>query len=455
MRVAVVGGGPAGTRAVEVLVRAGYRPLWLEEAAAHGGRIYQRPFAATALGGDRYGPDSAKAAAIHALGDRLRAASDWRAETLVWNLRPGLIDTFRAGRLETEQADRVILCTGAMDRIVPLPGWTLPGVFALGGAQIALKVHGVAIGARVAFIGTGPLLWLVAAQYLAAGISVALVLDTTPFSTKARAAAGLLAAPSTFARGLALLARLRLAGVRVIEGGTPVSIEGTEAVAAVRVRDRAGRELTLACDAVGLGFGLKPESQLADLASVPFRFEPAQRNWVPEHDASGRTPVGGVYVAGDGAGIAGAVAAELAGARAAWAAIEDSGGAVAAEEVARLDRAIARLKRFRCALDRAFPYPAWLAARTPDSTILCRCEAIAAGALRKAAQAGHVAGGADELNRAKAFTRIGMGRCQGRLCGPPAAEILAEALGRSVAEIGRLRSQPPVKPLPILPEAPR
>jgi NADPH-dependent 2,4-dienoyl-CoA reductase/sulfur reductase-like enzyme len=454
MRLAVIGAGPAGTRAVEVLVRAGYCPVWIDEATADGGRIYQRPVTGTTRSHrDLYGTEAAKAEAIHALGERLRAASDWRPGTLVWNIRPGLLDTFCAGRHGTIGFDRAILCTGAMDRIVPVPGWTLPGVFTLGGAQIALKTQGVAIGARVAFIGTGPLLWLVATQYVQAGADVVLVLDTTPFATKARAAAGLLRDAATFAKGLALVARLRLAGVRVIEGGLPVAIEGAESVGAVRVRDRAGREHHIACDAVGLGFGLKPESQLADLAGVPFAFDGTQRHWVPQHDGAGRTAVPGIYLAGDGAGIAGADAAELAGARAAWAAIEDGGRTVDTTEVARLDRALARTWPFREALERAFPYPATLAARTPDATIVCRCETITAGDLRAATRATHVTGGAPEVNRAKAFTRVGMGRCQGRVCGPPAAEILADALGCDIAAVGRLRGQPPVKPIPILAQA--
>lgn len=454
MRIAVVGAGPAGTRAVEVLVRAGQRPVWIDEAAANGGRIYQRPVAGTTRDHRAlYGTEAAKAEAIHALGERLREASEWRPSTLVWNIRPGVLHTLAAGRHETVGFDRAILCTGAMDRIVPVPGWTLPGVFTLGGAQIALKAQGVSIGGRVAFIGTGPLLWLVATQYVKAGAQVALVLDTTPFATKARATAGLLRDPATFAKGLALVARLRMAGVRVIEGGVPVAIEGAEAVAAVRVRDRAGGEHRVECDAIGLGFGLKPESQLADLAGVPFVFEPVQRNWVPQHDGAGRTPVPGIYLAGDGASIAGADAAELAGARAAWAVIEDEGGTADAAEVARLDRALARIPPFRAALERAFPYPAALAVRTPDATIVCRCEAITAGELRAVARETHFAGGAPEVNRAKALSRVGMGRCQGRVCGPPAAEILAAVLGCGVAEVGRLRGQPPAKPIPLLAQA--
>src|SRR5690606_38897571 len=130
MRVAVVGAGPAGTRAVEVLVRAGHRPVWIDEAAANGGRIYQRPVAgATRDHRALYGTEAEKARAIHALGDRLREAADWRPGTLVWNIRPGLLYTLRGGVHETIGFDRAILCTGAMDRIVPMPGWTRPGVF--------------------------------------------------------------------------------------------------------------------------------------------------------------------------------------------------------------------------------------------------------------------------------------------------------------------------------------
>lgn len=282
----------------------------------------------------------------------------------------------------------------------------MPGVFTLGGAQIALKTQGVGIGARVASIGTGPLLWLVAAQYLKAGAEVALVLDAASSSTKRGQALGLLRDPVTLAKGLALVARLRLARVPVLEGATPLAVEGEGAVAAVRVRDASGRAHRIACDAVALGFGLKPESQLADLAGVRFVFDPTQRSWIPGRDAAGRTAVRANYLAGDGACIAGADAAERAGARAAWTVIADAGGAVDAAEVARLDRAMAAAVPFRAAFERAYPYPAALAASAADDTIICRCEAITAGELRAAAASTHPSGGAPEVNRAKAFSRV-------------------------------------------------
>jgi hypothetical protein len=107
------------------------------------------------------------------------------------------------------------------------------------------------------------------------------------------------------------------------------------------------------------------------------------------------------------------------------------------------------MTRFRRGLETAFPWPAPLAASLPDETVVCRCEAITAGELR------HAAGALDapELNRAKAFVRAGMGRCQGRMCGLAAAEILAAARGVPVEAVGRLRGAAPVKPLPVLTEA--
>jgi hypothetical protein len=326
---------------------------------------------------------------------------------------------------------------------VPIPGWTLPGVTTLGGAQVALKTQGVGIGARPVFVGSGPLLVLAALQYAKAGAPPELVLDTTSFATKAMAAPGLLRNLPTFLRGLRYTAQLRLRRIPVAEDATPVAIEGEGKATALRWRDSGWREHVTPCDAVALGWGLKPEAQLADLAGVPVRFDATGRNWVPERDEAGRTAVAGVYLAGDGAGIGGAEVAELAGARAALALLEDRGQAVDQAQRAYFDRRLRREALFRVALERAFPFPSRLARSVPDHTLLCRCEAITAGELRQAAR------DAPEVNRAKALSRVGMGRCQGRVCGPPAAEILAAELGVAVAEVGRLRGQMPVKPIPV------
>ncbi|MBL8835680.1 MAG: FAD-dependent oxidoreductase [Alphaproteobacteria bacterium] len=441
----IVGAGPAGVRAASVLVAAGLRPIVIDEAPASGGQIYRRAPAGFMRGAAVYGSEAAKATAIHRTFDSLVDRIDYRPQTTVWNLRPGRLYTVRDGVCDELTFGDIVLATGAMDRIVPIPGWTIPGVYALGGAQISLKAQGCVVGARTAFVGTGPLLWLVAYQYLKAGGTVAAVVDTTPFATKARQLFGLLRGGKTFINGLRYVATLRLKGVRITEGAIPVTIVGSTHVTALRWREASGREGSVDCDAVAIGFGLKPESQLADLAGVAMRWNDGQRVWEAARDRDGRTAVEGVYLAGDGSAIAGADAAEIDGALAAYALLADRRVTVPEAAVAELRTRRARLTRFREALDAAFPFPAALAAATADDTLVCRCEAVNAGELRAAARDLD----AREVNRAKAFSRVGMGRCQGRVCGPVAVEILAAALGMPTQALGALRAQPPIKPLPM------
>jgi bacterioferritin-associated ferredoxin len=221
-------------------------------------------------------------------------------------------------------------------------------------------------------------------------------------------------------------------------------MEGDERVRAV-VWSEAGREHTLDCDAVGFGYALRSETQLADLLGCRFAFAPLHRAHLPERDAAGRSSVAGVYLAGDGAGIMGADAAEWAGELAALTLLADHGMAIDTQRAELLQQRLARLTGFRAGLERAFPFPSDWAAQAPDELVVCRCENVTAGELRRSV----ADGGADELNRLKALTRVGMGRCQGRMCGVAAAEILAHATGQPVQQVGRFRGQAPIKPIPI------
>ncbi len=446
LRVLVVGAGPAGTRAAETLVRHGLRPVVVDEGWRSGGQIYRRPPGgvlrpAKAL----YGFEADKAVRMHSSFDELIPRIDYRPESLVWNLWQGSAYVLGPRGHETVPYDALLLATGAMDRVLPFPGWTLPGVFTLGGAQVALKAQGCLVGRRTAFVGTGPLLYLVAYQYLRAGGAIAAVLDSASLVHAVRALPDLLSLPATLAKGLYYRAKLALRRVPHFAGARPLEALGRERIEALRFLTAAAGERRVDCDALALGYGLKSETQLADLARCPFRFESRDRQWLPEHDEEGRAPVPGLYLAGDGAGVLGADAAELRGELAALALIADNGGPSNTERRAALRRRLGRFERFRDGLERAFPFPHRFAAELAEETILCRCEAVRVGELRKVL----AEQGAHELNRAKALSRVGMGRCQGRVCGAAAAEIAAAARGVSLNEVGRLRGQAPVKPLPI------
>jgi NADPH-dependent 2,4-dienoyl-CoA reductase/sulfur reductase-like enzyme len=445
-RVLVVGAGPAGIRAAERLAEAGLRPTVVDEASMSGGQIYRRqPAGFRRTASELYGLEAGRATRLHGVLTALGDCVDYRPDTLAWGIADGRVHLAQGGRTVAEPCDALIIAAGATDRIVPVPGWTLPGVFTLGAAQIALKAQGCTIGRRPIFVGTGPLLYYAAYQYAVVGVSPAAILDTSPLRLRLSAAPRLAARPATLAKGLYFTAALLARRVPIQAGITPLHIEGDSAVSAVLFRDARGRERQVLGDAVALGYGLRSETQLADLAGCRFAFDSVGRQWLPEADGDGRSSVPNVYLAGDGARALGADAAELAGRLAASALLADAGLADTAAEAAALRAELATHRRFREGLERAFPWPARQAGALPDDALVCRCEAITAGDLRHAARNL----GAGEQNRAKAFSRVGMGRCQGRFCGLAGAEILADALNVPVERVGRLRSQAPVKPLPM------
>jgi len=241
---------------------------------------------------------------------------------------------------------------------------------------------------------------------------------------------------------------LSKAGVPVYRGVQPIEIKGSPqtGVSGVEVALAGGKRIEFACDAVALGYHLRPETQLADLAGCRFIFDDAAQQWLVQIDSDGRSSVKGVYLAGDGARVRGADAAERSGRLAALAALQDHGvQAAGIGDMQRLRDELARFSRFAAGLREAFPWPAQFAAALPDETIVCRCEAITAGELRRVVRET----GAQEANRAKAFSRVGMGRCQGRYCGHAGAEVIAAAACVPLASVGRLRGQAPVKPLPV------
>ena len=438
--IVIVGAGPAGISAARTLLDHGITPCLVDESLRGGGQIYRRqPANFQRSAKQLYGFEAGKAEAVHRTLDELAPLVDYRPQTLVWNAEDGRLDMLSNGHAMSVEYAQLIVATGATDRILPVPGWTLPGVYSLGAAQIALKYQGCAIGERVALCGSGPLLYLVAYQYAKAGAKVVAVLDSAPFSAQCRALPALLGQPLTLLKGLYYRAWLTAHGIPVHQGVSLTQIDGEQRVSSIRWGNQK-----LDCDAVAFAHALRSETQLADLLGCEFEWNALNRAWLPQRDSAGRSSVNGVYLAGDGAGIMGADAAQMAGERAALALLQDTGIAVDPRRAAVLEQQLAGIQRFRHGLETAFPFPAQWAAQAPDNLILCRCEEISVGDVRAVVDEGHW-----EINRVKAHCRVGMGRCQGRMCGLAAAEIIAERSGRGIETVGRLRGQAPIKPLPF------
>ena len=443
----IVGAGPAGIRAAQTLAGYGIKPVLIDEASRAGGQIYRRPPVQFMRSPESlYGMEASRATAAHGAIDGVVDSIDYRPDSLAWNVQDGRLDVMHGPTQTTRTVPyrQLIVASGATDRVLPVPGWTLPGVYTLGGAQVALKFQGCTIGSRVVFMGTGPLLYLVAYQYAKAGVDVAAVLDTAHLADQLAAVPAMLTQPAVLMKGVYYVGWLRTHGVALHSGVRPVRVLGDQRTSAV-VWEQDGQEHMLDCDAIGFGYALRSETQLADLLGCRFAFAPMQRAHLPERDAVGRSSVAGVYLAGDGAGIMGADAAEWAGELAALSLLADEGVHIDADRARKLERKLAKLSRFREGLERAFPFPQDWAAHAPDELVVCRCENVTAGELRQTIHDS----GADELNRLKALSRVGMGRCQGRMCGVAAAEILAHVVGKPVQLVGRLRGQAPIKPIPI------
>lgn len=445
--IVVVGAGPAGLSAATIAARQGAGVLLLDEGQAPGGQIY-RAITTTPLT-DRavLGPDYWRGESL--ARDFAASGAAYLPGSTVWHLDRELqIGISRDGQSRVLRAAQVVLATGALERPFPVEGWTLPGVLTAGAAQTMLKAQGLAATGRVVIAGTGPLLWLLASQYVAAARPPALILDTTP-AANWRAALphlpGFLRSPY-WRKGLGLLRKVRRE-VRVVSGVTALAIKGEMRAEQIVYRRGNGAPVTVPVDHVLLHQGVTPNLNLAAAAGCALEWDEIQACWQPRTDGWGATSLPGIWLAGDGAGIAGAEAAASRGEIAGLAAT----AALGRLPVAERDRLAAPVKarlsvqlRGRAFLDHLYR-PADHFRRAAEAALACRCEEVTGRALREAAETLRVQG----PNQMKAFLRCGMGPCQGRLCGLTVVEAIAAARGVSPAEVGYYTLRSPVKPLTV------
>ncbi len=447
--LAIVGAGPAGLAAGALASELGLSCVLLDEQAEPGGQIYRALGRMAARAPDRPALFGASYRRGLPLLDGLRDAGvDYRPGTLVWQIDPpGQLWTLGDGRCQEIEAARVLLCSGALERPVPIPGWTLPGVLGAGAAQILLKGAGLVPDQPTVLVGNGPLLYLLLAQYQAAGFVPAAVLLTDGFGDWARAARHLpgFLSSGVLPEALALLAAVRRSGARILRQVRDVSILGEAAVEAVSFLSKGRRE-TIPASLVCLHEGVVPNTQVTRLIGCDHRWDQRQQAFRPRLDPWGNTSIEAVQVAGDGGGIAGAQAAESTGRIAVLEAARALGRLTAADRDRRAAgerRKLARLLRGRPFVDTL--YGARLIRRPPaDDTIVCRCEEVSAGQVRQAVREGCLG-----PNQAKSFLRCGMGACQGRFCGLTVSQIIAAERGATMDEVGYYRIRPPIKPIEL------
>ncbi len=446
----VVGAGPAGMAAAVLAAELGLDTVLIDEQDSPGGQIYRAIERAGADGG-RNSPIGADYLAGRPLAAALRASPvQYRPGTTVWHIDPG--DAQDGGSVsvvaregsETIACRRILLATGAIERPVPIPGWTLPGVMTAGAAQIMLKTADLVPAGRTVIAGQGPLLYLAAIQLARAGAPPLMVLETTPrvnYAVAARHIGGWWAGRRDLAKGLEMIAALRRRGVPVQRG-----VQGLRALGRRRIEGVAWNGGDIAADLLLLHDGVIPNTQISLALQLAHVWDDAQLCWRPAVNEWGRTSLPTVTITGDAAGIAGAAAAVPSGRLAALDAAHLLGRIDAAErdrKAAPIRAALARAVAIRPFLD-ALYRPADPVLCPEDNVTVCRCEEVTAGQIRRAVRLG-----AQGPNQVKAFIRCGMGPCQGRICGPVASGIIARARGVPIAEVGAFRPRAPYKPISL------
>lgn len=451
--VIVLGGGPAGIAAAVTAAGHGLSVMLLDDAPAGGGQIYKAlPDSFRITDARAAGPD-------HVAGNRLRhELSASRVQHVprhvVWLVQPGFVaHALGPDGCTRFDAPALVAATGTYERVIPVPGWTHPGVLGVGAATVLVKRHQILPGARTIVAGCGPLLLAAAAAIVKAGGRVPALVDLNHPADFVRGLPRLARRLDLLNRGAGWMRAIRASGTKVLWRHAVIEVLGDPEVREVvvapvddRWRPKLARARRMPADAVALGHGLVPSVEVTRLLGARHRYCAEAGGWIPELDAQLRTSVHGLYAVGDMAGIAGAAAAELRGRLAGLTAAHDL-GRIDTDTHARLGRGLRaelrRAERFGSAMSEQMQIRDGLLDSIAPHTIVCRCEDVTRAEIDRALEEG-----ARTLNDVKAMTRCGMGPCQGRMCGEAAAELVARRTGGRAAA-GCWTPRPPLRPVPF------
>jgi D-hydroxyproline dehydrogenase subunit alpha len=381
--VLVIGGGPAGMAAAVRAAESGVRVGIVDDNAGLGGQIWRR------ASEDDRGKDAAP------WSERVRTAP----VTALCGIRifdqpePGVLLAEGVNGLFELSCEHLILATGARERFLPFPGWTLPDVMGAGGLQAMVKCGLPVRGKRVVVAGTGPLLLAVAAYLHKHGAEIPMICEQASWSSLTRFAASLVTRPEKL--GQALRLRKEHSGIPFVANSWLLAAHGVQTLESVTV-SRSGKTETIPCDYIACGFHLVPNIELPLLLSCE-----VQAGCV-RVDEFQETTVSKVFCAGEPTGIGGAELSLVEGQIAGLAATGRT------TEAKKLFREREKARRFAQLLERTFRLRGELRGLPSADTIVCRCEDIPHSRLRPHRS----------WREAKLYTRCGMGPCQGRVCGP-------------------------------------
>jgi D-hydroxyproline dehydrogenase subunit alpha len=386
--VLVVGGGPAGIAAAVCAAECGVSVGIADDNAAFGGQIW------------RGNPESNEVSQAVRWRARLNSVAITKlcGKRIFDQREPAVLLAEGMNDLSQLRYRSLVLATGARERFLPFPGWTLPNVMGAGGLQAMVKSGLPVRGKRVVIAGTGPLLMAVAAYLRKHGAEIPAICEQASWSSLAKFGIALLSNREKIAQSRQL--KKDLAGIQFSANCWPIEAHGRQFLEAVTI-SRGGKNETIPCDYLACGFHLVPNVELPVLLGCQID------DGFVKVDEFQRTTVDKIFCAGEPTSIGGVEASLIEGQIAGFAA------------AGRIDKAQTLLaqrrkaQRFAVHLDRAFRLRAELARLPSSETMICRCEDVTYARLQAHAS----------WRAAKLHTRCGMGPCQGRVCGP-ATEFL-------------------------------
>ncbi|NNU54429.1 FAD-dependent oxidoreductase [Rhizobium indigoferae] len=446
MDVLIVGAGPAGLAAAEVLAAAGAKVTVIDERPSAGGQYFKQP--STRNAAERLSGDEQALSGAALIGQVRDHGVTFLSATVVWGAARDddgslIIACYGSGHAFYCKPKILIIATGAYERPTPVRGWTLPGAMTTGAAQTLLRSYGTVPGRRIVIAGNGPLNMQVANELRKAGASIVALLEAAPPPWSRPAAAfGLLTTDPALARhGLRQISTLRSACVKIDWNSVLTSINGSQRVESVTFAGPDG-ETNLDADTVLIGGNFTSSNELSRLLGCGHEVVGGDLRAV--RDLDGQTTLANVHIVGEAARFGGAHVAMAEGQIAAAAIARKLGLLVQTDEspVKRL----ARHRRFQEALWQVFAPKDDAKTKTailPDDALICRCEGVTYGVLRTLS-----ADSARDISTLKRLSRAGMGRCQSRYCGKAIADVAKE---RHLAgeTSGFLAPQMPLRPIPL------
>jgi bacterioferritin-associated ferredoxin len=442
----IIGAGPSGLAAASVALKYGAKVILLDEQPSPGGQIYRNITNSDRTMDTIIGID-------YVYGRKL--VKDLDSKNIQYYSNATVIDvdsephvTFKyKDKLYQARGEHVLLATGAIERSVPIQGWTLSGVMTVGAVQILIK-SGQIIPRNAVLVGSGPLLYLVATQLIASGSPPKALIETQTYGNFFAALPYLFRALMSWKeiiKGIGFIAKIRQSGVKRYTAAKDIKIKGNS-IAEKIVFSIKGVQHEIRSNTIFLHQGVIPSIQISQLLKIKHQWNYEQHCFNPVVDKYGESSIKSICIAGDGANILGAKMAEISGKISALHILEKLGHINQTTKDSIVNPLIK--KRYRETLFRSFIdvlYKPPVDVFNPiNETIVCRCEEVTAAEIHDCVSLGCI-----DPDYVKTFSRCGMGSCQGRYCGTIVTNILSNQLNISPDEVGYYKIRAPIKPITL------